>query len=913
MSKLSRIVGIISLWMLGILPVLSQNLYLKGIVADEASGNPVSFVTITVSNSPSPAESGMDGTFVLNNLTEGMRSIEFVASGYENLILEKEVFSPGLDLGIINLKRTQSRGLSDLMVMDLELDMESNIQEIAPLLTSSQDVFNNVASYSLSPMRYRQRGYEGNYSDVYLNGLKMNDMTSGNVVWSLWGGLNDATRSQENYFGLETGSYAFGNVGGVSNIITRASKFRPGVRLTYSLSNRTYTNRTMATYATGILDNGWSMALSVSRRWGEGGYVDGVFYDAWGYFLALEKKLNDKHSLAFTAVGTPTERGVPNGSTQEVYDLVGSNFYNSNIGYQGGEKWRSARVRDNHEPIMILNHYWDFNVDTKLTTSVGYRFGYNAYSSLNWYDAPDPRPDYYRNLPSYYDNDGKFDQGDEVREMWRSDRNTRYINWDRLYNVNYGNEETTTDGSGNVLAQGKRSKYVIEDRHSDQKQFNASMVFNTKLTDIIKLDAGINYRKNTTSNFNKIKDLLGGDYWLDIDQFAERDFAYDQNIIQSDLRNPNRIVKEGDVYSHNYDANVQDYKFWTIATATFHKVDVYAGFELGGSSFHRTGNYQKGLFPDNSYGDSEKKTFAEYGGKVGATYKISGRHYLTANAAYIENAPHFRNAFISPRTRNTLVDNLKTEKIASADLNYLIRTPFAKGRLSAYYTRTMDQTNILGFYDDYYRSFGNYVMTNIDKEHAGVEFGVEVKVSPTFTAQGMFGYGRYKYISNPNYVQTVDNTEEILEDAKVYWKDFNVEGTPMTVGSLGITYNSPKYWFVGITGNYFGNSYIGMNPVLRTDRARAQLDPQYIEQERFGSGFTLDAFAGLSYRIQYKYFLGVNISASNLLDKKDLKSGGYEQLRVNIDRDKNELRRPFDKKYFYMFGRNFFVNINFRF
>ena len=911
MRKLSRIVGIISLWMIGIVPILSQNLYLKGIVADESSGNPVSFVTIIVSNTQNPAESGVDGVFVFNNLYPGNHTIQFVASGYESLILEREIVSPGLDLGTIKLKPTQSRGLSDLMVMDLELDMESNIQDIAPLLTSSQDVFNNVASYSLSPMRFRQRGYEGQYSDVYLNGLKMNDMTSGNVVWSLWGGVNDATRSQENYFGLESGSYAFGNVGGVSNIITRAAKFRPGTRITYSLSNRTYTNRAMFTHATGVMDNGWSLALSVSRRWGEGGYVNGVFYDAWGYFLALEKQFNDNHSIAFTAVGTPTERGVPNGSTQEVYDLTGSNFYNSNIGYQNGKKWRNARVRDNHEPIMLLNHYWDFNVNTKLTTSIGYRFGYNGYSAMNWYDAPDPRPDYYRNLPSYYANDGKMEQANEVREMWNSDPNTRFINWDRLYNVNYENNETYTDENGNVLAQGKRSKYVIEDRHNDQRQINAAMVFNTKLTDIFKLDAGINYRKNTTANFNKIKDMLGGDYWVDIDQFAERDFAYDRDIIQTDLNNPDRIVRKGDKYSHNYDAHVQDYKAWATATANFLKIDVYAGLEIGGSSFHRTGNYRKGLFPNNSYGDSEKKNFTEFAGKIGGTYKISGRHYITANAGYLENAPHFSNSFISPRTRNTLVSDLKTEKISSADINYLIRTPLAKGRISAYYTRMEDQTKVMSFYDDYHRSFGNYVMTNIDKEHMGIEVGVEVKLSPTFTTEAMFGHGQYKYISNPDYVQTVDNTEAILDQDKVYWENFNVEGTPMSVGSLGITYNSPRYWFVGIKGSYFGNSYISMNPVLRTDRGRTDLDYEYIEQERFGSGFTLDAFAGLSYRIQYKYFLGVNISASNLLDRKNMKSGGYEQLRVRVVDEK--MTRPFDKRYFYMFGRNFFFNINFRF
>ncbi len=912
MIKHSRFVGLILLWALGILPVLSQQFYIKGTVADEITGNPLSLVTISLSNTGITAESDNNGNFTIANVTEGDYSIVLSTNGYEDLIIERKISAPGLDLGIIKLKPIRSQGLSDLVISDLELDMETDVQDIAPLLTSSQDAFNDVAAYSLSPMRFRQRGYEGQYSNVYLNGLQMNDMNSGNVVWALWGGLNDATRNQENYLGLETGNYAFGNIGGVSNIVTRASKLRPQKRVTYSFSNRTYANRAMFIYSTGMMDNGWAVSVSGSRRWGERGYVNGVFYDSWAYFLSVEKKLNDNHSLSFTALGSPTERGVSNGSTQEVYDLVGFNFYNSNIGLQN-DKWRNSRVRDNHEPILLFNHYWDINKNTKLTTSLGYRFGRNGYSALNWYDAPDPRPDYYKNLPSYYDVQGKYDQANEVREMWYSDPYTRYINWQKLYNVNYNNDQTLMGENGNVIAKGKRAKYIIEDRRNDQKQLSASMVLNTRITDKIKLDGGLNFRKNKTSNFKTIKDLLGADYWLDIDQFAERDFGNNTNIIQSDLRNPNRIVKQGDTYGYSYDAHILKYDLWTLATAQFYKIDVYGGVQLGNTSFYRIGNYQKGLFPDNSYGDSDKKSFFDYGVKAGGTYKISGRHYITANAAYIENAPYFVNAFVSPRTRNTSIANMEKEKILSGELNYFIRTPLVKGRITGYYTRFSDQSNILSFYDDFYRSFGNYVMTNIDKEHMGIEAGAEVKLSPTFTAKGMFGYGQYKYTSNPDYVQTVDNTEKVLESDKIYWENFNVEGTPMTVGSLGITYNSPKYWWIGISGNYFARSFIDMNPVLRTDRARAELPYEYVKQEEFDPGFSLDAFAGISYRIDYKYYLSINVSASNLLDNKDIRSGGYEQLRVNIDREGNKILKPFDPRYFYMFGRTFFLNVNFRF
>ncbi len=39
----------------------------------------------------------------------------------------------------------------------------------------------------------------------------------------------------------------------------------------------------MVTYASGYQDNGWSYAFSVSTRQGGNSYVNGVYYNAFGY------------------------------------------------------------------------------------------------------------------------------------------------------------------------------------------------------------------------------------------------------------------------------------------------------------------------------------------------------------------------------------------------------------------------------------------------------------------------------------------------------------------------------------------------------------------------------------------------------------------------------------------------------
>jgi len=37
-------------------------------------------------------------------------------------------------------------------------------------LSASKDIFNNIASYKFSEMRFNVRGYDSQYQDVYMNG-----------------------------------------------------------------------------------------------------------------------------------------------------------------------------------------------------------------------------------------------------------------------------------------------------------------------------------------------------------------------------------------------------------------------------------------------------------------------------------------------------------------------------------------------------------------------------------------------------------------------------------------------------------------------------------------------------------------------------------------------------------------------
>ncbi|HSG68362.1 MAG TPA: hypothetical protein VK994_06635, partial [Bacteroidales bacterium] len=138
-------------------------------------------------------------------------------------------------------------------------------------------------------------------------------------------------------------------------------------------------------------------------------------------------------------------------------------------------------------------------------------------------------------------------------------------------------------------------------------------------------------------------------------------------------------------------------------------------------------------------------------------------------------------------------------------------------------------------------------------------------------------------------------------------------GMPQTVGSVGVKYSSQRYWWAGVNVNYFDDIYLDINPERRTAEAISGFSSddyrvgKALDQEELGEGFTLDLFAGKSWRLKGNYYIGLSLNVNNLLNVQDLAIGGFEQLRYDpANPDK------FPAKYIYMFGTQYFINVNFR-
>jgi hypothetical protein len=805
-------------------------------------------------------------------------------------------------------------------------------QNVSSLLTAGRDPFYSAASFNFSAVRFRIRGYDNDHFSTFMNGIPMDNLDNGFTPFGLWGGLNDVMRNRDVSWGLRYNTFTFGDIGSNTNIDSRASRQRAQTSLSYAASNRNYSNRIMLTHSTGLSKKGWAFTLSGSRRWADEGYVPGTYYNGWGYFAAVDKRIGQKHLLSLTAFGAPTENGRQGASVQEMIDLAGDNFYNPNWGYQNGKK-RNASIARSHQPVIILTHDYRLNNTTTLTTALGYSFGDRSITALDWYNAADPRPDYYRYLPSYTSTWASAPdpvQGQMLYDLMKSDINYRQINWQNLYNVNRASFSTINDANGvpgNAVS-GHRSRYIIEERIINTQRFNANSVINTKFGDNIDFTAGASYQMQNNHYFKKVDDLLGGEFYVNVNQFAERDYPVDNVANQFDVDKPNRILYTGDKFGYDYNININRVAAWAQGVFKFSKVDFFLAGTISRTSFYREGNVRNGLFPNDSYGKGTNNEFTNYGGKAGVTYKIDGRNYVYANAGYQTRSPYFENVYISPRTRNAQQTDIKSETIQTAEAGYIMNAPKFKIRLGGYYTKFEDGMDVMSFYHDGYQNFVNYAVNGIDKLHFGGEFGIEARVTSTITLNAAAALGRYYYDSKQSAVITVDNSASVLGQQIIYAENFRVPSTPMEAYSLGATYRSPKFWFISLTGNYFDESYLSFNPLRRTYDALKFVAPgtpgynDIFNQTKFDSQYTLDFFGGYSWKLPRDFevskkptYLVFNLGVNNILDNKDIVTGGFEQLRFDAQTSSSDpvSTGKFPAKLYYAYGLNFFASVTLRF
>lgn len=836
---------------------------------------------------------------------------------------------------------------SAFTLTEAQLGEDEDMSQSVTIINSSSNIYANEVGYLFSPVRFRYRAFDQKFNDVYINGVPMNDMESGQFRFTTIGGLNQQTRNVEFALPFESNNFAMTGMGGSNNYNFRPGSMPVGQRISLLGANRAYTLRGMYTINTGLNDKGWAFAGNLTYRWANKGYVEGTFYNALSYFLGVQKVFGDgQHSLSLSTWGNPTERSSQGPATDEAYWLANDKYYNPYWGYQNGKK-RNSRVINDFSPSAIMTWDWNINDKSKLTTSLFGRYSMYKSTKLNYNNADNPQPNYWKNLPSsYYDvwyndmesyiTDQAYNDWKDSYNYWRASKANRQINWDRLYASNQ-----------NINATGKDAMYYVEAKHNNNLTVSLTSTYNHQIDAKKSFNLGFVAATNKGMHYVTMEDLLGANTFHNINTYAISDiYNAHSDEVQYDLRNRNAVVKEGDRFRYDYNLLVNTGKVWGSYTEDFGNLHYTVAGRLGYTNMQRDGKMQNGLAANNSYGKSKHAEFVDGGLKFGSTLNMGHGNTLIFGIGYEHRAPQARNAFMAPEINNNFVRNLKNERVFSTELGYQYENAWMHLNINAYYSRLDNVTDWQNFYHDDINSFEYVSLTDMKKEYYGVEAGVKFKVTSAFDVKLLGTISDAKIINNAKlaYMESVSGAmhgddygtegDTNTNWDRIYNKGMRDNGTPLTAASLGVNYHQ-NGWFLSLNCNYYDRIYLFYSPNYRYRKSienRKQIMSQRgieimdennepresaLSQAKGHGGFMLDGSIGRSIYLKHGS-LSINLSLTNILNNRNIVTGGFEQSRSDYSGDKDNVKSrayAFSKNpyKFYAFGTNGMLNLTYKF
>lgn len=739
-----------------------------------------------------------------------------------------------------------------------------------PAIDAYTDFIDQAENFSFTFSRLKHYGLDAAYNRLYINDIEQNSLIGGGISWAALGSISAVA--------LERGD----------TLTLSPFNFSTGGKALLALTNRAYSYRVGASYNL-LLPNGWGLYVDASRRFGRSLSVDGLFADAWSTYIGAEKRWKSGQTLSITAIFAPTERAYASPSTREAFELVGSNLYNPAWGNFAAAQ-RSTNVRKTMEPIIIVNHNAQLSAKFELSSAVQVSFGENSRQALNWQSAPNPLPDYYRYMPSAQASDAA---AAELAHLWRTSDAVQQVDFEGLYSVKSNN--------------GQRAKYMMENRVNRPLALTALSTLKNK-----NFDVGIVLRYESQRTFKTVADLLGGGYWLDIDNFVEQDEDI-KDKTQNNLRNPNRKVVAGDRFGYDFAVMAMKGNIW--GRYKFQKgrwaLSAYAAAAI--STLQRQGFYEKENFPSGrSYGASAAAIFGEFTAALDAKYSVGSMLNIDFGVSYSSAAPSAQDIFVDSRYRNFINPNAANEHIFRANVAANYKSEKLRAYAALHYITIGGGVESRQMYDDIANQYIVYAMSGIERRYMGLEAAAEIMlVEPLWLNVALFLQSNI-YSSNPTGVAYRQSTGEILrQNEAVGYSGLHTALSPQTAAVIAIAYR-PYGWVAQISASLTADNHAAPTPLRRTAAAAERLT-QIATQERLPVAISVDIFGGYNFRFT-KSSLGIYASLNNILNNKNICSAGYESSRMQRSGGSYPYKlTPQPNKYYYALPLNFSLNVTYRF
>lgn len=736
---------------------------ITGTVLEEGSNIPLPGANVIEKGTTNGVVTDFDGNFTIEaNSSSGEIVITYV--GYtsktisfsgdvnlENIFLESS--QVGLEevqiIASVAVDRKTPVAVSTIKSADIALKLST--QEFPEILKSTPGVYATRAGGGYGDGRINLRGFDSENVAVMINGVPVNDMENGAVYWSNWAGLGDVTSTMQVQRGLGASKVAVPSIGGTINIITKSTDAEAGGNVFSSIANDGYLKYGM-TYSTGLSEKGFAATVSASKISGDG-YIDGGEFFGYNYFISLSQQLSDSHRLSFTAFGAQQEHGQRfNRSTiAELQETdSGPQKANKDWGYRNGEVYHQS-YNFYHKPQMSINHFWDIDDKSVLSTALYASFGSGG---------------------------GRRDEGSKIGgDDYRiGSAGLQPIDFDKII------EENEANGIGG-------STDIISASRNSHEWYGILSTYKSNVNDKLVISGGLDARYYVGSHWYEVDDLLGGQFFLDNEDDT---FAF------------GKALKVGDRYNKDYDGIVKRYGVFGQAEYQVNdEVNVFIAADVSNT------NYSKEEFMNNEIVGSRKSdaaNFLGFGIKGGGNYNLDGNNNIFVNVGYFSKAPFLDGVVFLEDDLLDLNEEALNEKVFSAEIGYGYRSEKLSANVNIYYTNWLDKAeagSLQGTDDQLYF----YNLQGIDALHQGIEIDFRYKATDKLTVTGMASLGDWKWTSDVSAIVRDQAGNQIGDEIEVFSDGLKVGDAAQTTFAFGASYKLDTKSNLYVDYNFAGDNY----------------------------------------------------------------------------------------------------------
>ncbi|MDE6371171.1 MAG: TonB-dependent receptor plug domain-containing protein, partial [Duncaniella sp.] len=704
-----------------------------GVLVSE-DGEPIIGATITVPGTKIVATTDIDGNFTITAPAGKKVHINYI--GYKPVDVEI-----ARNLGQIALA-TQSEMLQDVVVTQsiarsrktpvavsaidgATLETKLGNQELPEILKTTPGVWATKDGGGFGDAKINIRGFRSSNTATMVNGVPVNDMEWGGIYWSNWSGLGDVTASMQVQRGLGATIISSPSFGGTINMITKGLDAKKGGTAWYGLGNDNTMNYGIS-FSTGMMKNGWALTFLGGRKTGNG-YVQGTEYEMFSYFLNVSKRINDKNQISLTVTGAPqthNKRSSSYGLSIEGWNQVANYMpkgqahrYNPAYGFGLNGERLTSQYNYYNKPVAMLNHTWQINEKSSLSSVVyaslgngGGSSGQGATSTLRgFWNATDKSTLRF----ATYENNGET--------YFFTHANGQYA-YDQ---VQLMNQNSTT---GALM--------VMSNSVNNHRWFGGVSNYKNEINDHFTVTGGLDIRYYYGEHTNQISDLYYGAYYIDPDRANSanlRTFATEAEKVAYQQQK----LGIGDVVYRNWDSRI--WQEGVYAQAEYQGLDKKLNVVLAGAVNVNTYTRYEHYYMNEGEGTSPTRSFWAGNIKAGANYNINRYNNVFVNGGYITRAPYLQyGVFVSPANSNAINPNPRNEKVAAVELGYEFHSPKFTAKLNGYFINWMDRTMIttgtLAYSNDRYTA----TMNGVDSRYMGVELDFVYKPTRWLDITGMF-------------------------------------------------------------------------------------------------------------------------------------------------------------------------------